>query len=153
MNENHIRILLVTFQHVNGLLSEAERIMNSKPSEPPFQEYLQDSSPAQRLLMREEILRIREMMQRIVSGFHISPNQPTTGAVWAAHTHLAYASQALVEIQAKHMKGFGDLSDEDRRLLDNISAEVREPIDHLGKTLLNGERTHPDTTADESSPT
>lgn len=153
MTENHIRILLVTFQHVNGLLSEAERIMNSKPSEPPFQEYLQDSNPNQRQVMREEILRIREMMQRIVSDLNISPNQPTTGAVWAAHTHLAYASQALVEIQGKHMKGFGDLSDEDRKLLDNISVELREPIDHLGKTLLNGERTRPDPTAGEASPT
>lgn len=145
MNQNHQRILLVTFQHVDRLISEAERIMNSEYLESPFQEYTQDSTPTQRQVMHEEILKLREKMLRIVNDLKISAAQPTTGVLWAAHNHLAFASLVLVEIQARHIKGYGDLSDEEQKLFDNISEQLREPIDHLGKYLLNGERPESET--------
>jgi len=48
LNENHQRHLLSTFQYVDNLLSEAERILASAGAASPFQEYSQDTTPIQR---------------------------------------------------------------------------------------------------------
>ncbi len=140
MNENHQRILLVTFRHVDQLLSEAERIMALDGSQSPFQEYWPDSTPTQRAELHEQILKAREAMQRILDDLKIPKNRPVSGTLWAAYNHLAFASLALIEIQARHMKGYGDLSDEEQKILDKISSELREPIDRLGNYLLKSQK-------------
>ena len=140
MNENHQRRLLVTFRHVDRLLSEAEQIMSSETSESPFQEYTQDSTSTQRQVAHKKILALREMMRRIVDELKIPQVQSKTGAVWAAQSHLAFASLAIVELQARYMKGYGELSNEDQKFLDDISAQLREPIDRLGKYLLQNKQ-------------
>jgi len=148
MNENHQRRLLITFQHVDRLLSEAERIMNSETSESPFPEYSQDSTSVQRQVTHKKIMALREMMRRTVDGLKIAHAQSKIGAVWAAHNHLAFASLALVEIQARYMKGYGELSNDDQKFFDDVSAQLREPIDWLGKYLLQNKEQKPDSNVD-----
>jgi hypothetical protein len=139
MNENHQRHLLVTFQHVDRLLSETERILTSAGSPSPFQEYSQDSTPIQRKVAHEHILRAREMMRRILGDLEIPLNRPISGALWAAHNHLAFASLAVLEIESKYMKGYGELSNEEKKVFDKISAELREPLDRLADYFAKGE--------------
>ena len=86
LNENHQRHLLSTFQHVDNLLSEAERIMTSAGSASPFQEYSQDTTPIQRKVTHDYIVRVREAMRRILDELTIPVRGPISGARWAAQT-------------------------------------------------------------------
>ncbi|HVU26460.1 MAG TPA: hypothetical protein VHG71_01830 [Verrucomicrobiae bacterium] len=138
MNESHQRHLLVTFRHIDRLLSETEHILNSADSPSPFQEYVQDSTPVQRKVAHEHILRVRETMQRMLNDLKIPLKPPGIGALWAAHNHLAFASLAAIELEAKQMKGYGELSDDEQKVFDRISEELCEPLDRLAHYFAHG---------------
>lgn len=53
MNDNHQRHLLVTFRHIDKLLSEAEHVLASAGGASPFAEYTQDSTPVQRKVIHD----------------------------------------------------------------------------------------------------
>jgi len=138
MNENHQRHLLATFQHVDNLLSEADRILVSAGSPSPFQEYSQDSTPVQRKVTHDYILRVRETMRRILEDLELPPKLPISGALWAARNHLAFAGIAITEIEPRHMLGYGELSNEDHQTLDKIVAELNSVLDRLSACLARG---------------
>lgn len=135
MNQNHQRHLLSTFQHVDNLLSEAEHILISAGSPSPFQEYSQDSTPAQREAVHEHIARVRETMRRILEELKIPLKPPISGALWAARSHLAFAGIAVVEIEPKHMEAYGKISETDKQKLDKIAAELNELFGRFGNLL------------------
>jgi hypothetical protein len=138
MNENHQRHLLSTFQHVDNLLSEAERILISAGSPSPFQEYEQDSTPGQRNMTHDYIVRARATMRRILEELKIPSKPPISGALWAARNHLAFAGMAIVEIEPKHMEAYGKLSEKDKKVLDKITTELNELFECLGNDLAKG---------------
>jgi GTP-binding protein EngB required for normal cell division len=138
MNENHQRHLLATFQHVDNLLSEADHILASAGSASPFQEYSQDSTPVQRKVTHDYILRVRETMRRILEDLELPPKPPVSGALWAARNHTAFAGIAVTEIEPEHMLGYGKLSDEDRQTLDRVVAELNSVLNRLNTYLAQG---------------
>jgi len=138
MNENHERHLLTTFQYVDNLLSEADHILTSAGSASPFQEYSQDSTPVQRKVTHDYILRVREAMRCILEELKIPLKPPISGALWAARNHLAFAGIAITEIEPSHMLGYGKLSDEDRQTLDRIAAELNAVLNRLKAYLAQG---------------
>lgn len=133
MTHNHQRHLLATFQHVDNLLTETERILTGSPS--PFQEYVPDAMPNQRQVVHDEILRMREAMRRILAKLDIPLNDPVSGAIWAARSHLAFARVAAVEIDGRRMRAYGSLSPEDEQLFNRISAELHEMLGNLEQHL------------------
>lgn len=135
MNESQQRHLLMTFYHVDHLLSETEHIMTSVHSPSPFQEYTQDSTPTQREVTHDYILRVRENMRRILEELKISPKPPISGVLWAARNHLAFASLAIVELGPKHMKAYGDLSETDKQTLNRITEELNKQLGGLNHYL------------------
>ena len=138
MNESQQRHLLVTFQHVDNLLSETERILASAHPSSPFQEYTQDSTPAQREVTHDYVLRVRETMRRILDELKIPPTSPISGALWAARNHLAFAGIAIVEIEPGHMKGYGELSEADKQMLNRVTAQLNELLGSLDNCLAQG---------------
>lgn len=135
MNENHKRHLLSTFQYVDNLLSEAERILASDGSPSPFQEYAPDSTPVQRKVTRDYIARIRDTMRHILGELGIPQKPPVCGALWAARGHLDFAGIAVAELEPKHMRGYGQFSEEDARRFENIVAEMNAAIDRVRSFL------------------
>ena len=138
MNENHQRHLIATFQHVDNLLSEAERIMASAGSGSPFQEYSQDTTPIQRKVTHDYVVRVREAMRRILEELKIPLKPPISGALWAARGHVTFASNAIAEIEPEPMRGYGDLSDEDTRALDRTVAELNAELARIASYLAQG---------------
>jgi GTP-binding protein EngB required for normal cell division len=138
MNENHQRHLLSTFQYVDNLLSEAERILISSGSPSPFQEYSPDSTPVQRKVAHDYIVRVRETMRRILEELKIPLKPPISGAIWAARSHLSFASISIAEIEPEPMKGYGKISSEDEQMLNNIVAELNSVLNRLGTYLAQG---------------
>ncbi len=138
MNENHQRHLLSTFQYVDNLLSEAERILISSGSPSPFQEYSQDSTPIQRKVTHDYILRVRETMRRVLEELEIPLKHPISGAIWAARSHVSFASIAIAEIEPEPMKGYGNISSEDEQMLNKIVAELNAVLNRLNSYLAQG---------------
>ena len=138
MNENHHRHLLSTFQYVDNLLSEAERIMASAGSASPFQEYSQDTTPIQRKVTHDYVVCVREAMRRILEELKIPLRPPISGALWAARNHLAFAGIAVAEITPEHLRGYGQLSDEDARAMDRIVAELNAGLNRIRDYLAQG---------------
>jgi hypothetical protein len=138
MNESQQRHLLVTFQHVDNLLSETERILASARPSSPFQEFRQDSTPAQRKVTHDYVLRMRETMRRFLDELKIPPKSPISGALWAARNHLAFAGIAIVDIEPRHIKGYGELSEADKQTLNRITTELNELLGCLDNCLAQG---------------
>ena len=138
MNENHQRHLLSTFQYVDNLLSEAERILISSGSPSPFQEYSPDSTPVQRKVTHDYILRVRETMRRILEELKIPLKPPISGAIWAARSHASFASISIAEIEPEPMKGYGKISSEDEQMLNKIVAELNSVLNRLNAYLAQG---------------
>jgi hypothetical protein len=142
MNENHQRHLLSTFQYVDNLLSEAERLMASAGSASPFQEYSQDATAIQRKVTHDYVVRVREAMQRILDELKIPRKQPVSSAIWAARSHINFAGIAIAEIGSKYMRSYGQLSEEDARTMDRIVSELDAELARITNYLA--ERTYED---------
>jgi|GEM_PF-162251 len=138
MNENHQRHLLVTFRHIDHLLSEAERVLASAGSASPFAEYTQDSTPVQRKVIHDYIQRVREAMAHAMAELHLPRPAPVCGALWAARGHVGFASIAVAEIEPKRMTGYGPLTETDREALDRVVAELNAALDRLAAYLDQG---------------
>ena len=138
LNENHQRHLLSTFQYVDNLLSEAEHIMASAGSASPFQEYSQDTTPIQRKVTHDYIVRVREAMRRILEELKVPLRPPISGALWAARGHFNFAGIAIAEIAPEHMRGYGLLSDEDARAMARIVAELNAELNRIRDYLAQG---------------
>ena len=76
MKDNHQRHLLVIFQHLDNLLSEAEHILADANSPSPFQQHAADSTPTQRKVIHDYGVRVREAMARILVELQIPTGPP-----------------------------------------------------------------------------
>jgi GTP-binding protein EngB required for normal cell division len=141
MNDNHQRHLLVTFGHIDHLLSEAERILAEAGSASPFNEYTQDSTPVQRKVIHDYIQRVRQAMGQAMTDLQLPRPAPVCGALWAARGHFGFASIAVAEIEPKRMRGYGALSDADGQAIDRVVAELNAALDRLTAYVDKGPAT------------
>ena len=79
-SEHHQRHVRTTFQYIDKLLSEAEHIMIDAGSPSPFRRHSDDTTPIQRKVTHDYILRIREAMRRVMEELQIPPSEPHSGA-------------------------------------------------------------------------
>jgi GTP-binding protein EngB required for normal cell division len=138
MNENHQRHLLVTFRHIDNLLSEAEHVLASAGSASPFAEYTQDSTPVQRKVIHDYIQQVREALSRALAELNLPRPAPVCGALWAARGHVSFAGIAVAEIEPKRMAGYGALTETDCQALNRVVAELDAAIDRLAAYLDKG---------------
>ena len=138
MNENHARHLVSTFRHMDNLLSEAEQILATADSKSPFAEYTQDSTPVQRKVIHDYIERVRQSMGRAMEGLGLPRPAPVCGALWAASGQLTFTQIAVAEMEPQRMRGYGDLSDEDIKAINEVVAELNAAIGRLLAYLNKG---------------
>src|SRR6266480_6627148 len=123
-SEHHQRHVRTTFQYIDKLLSEAEHTMADAGSPSPFRMHSDDTTPIQRKLTHDYILRIREAMRRVMEELDIPPSEPHSGAVWAAAINLVFCSISLNELTPERMRAYGPLSANAAHRLDAIRAEL-----------------------------
>jgi hypothetical protein len=111
-SEHHQRHVRTTFQYIDKLLSEAEHTMADACSPSPFRMHSDDTTPIQRKVTHDYILRIREAMRRVMEELEIPPSEPHSGAVWAAAINLMFCSISLNELTPERMRAYGPLSPE-----------------------------------------
>ena len=95
LNENHKRHLQSSFRYIDKLLSEAEHAMTDAGSPSPFREHADDTTPIQRKVTHDYIVRIREAMRRVMEEFEVPPVEPRCGATWAAGINFMFCAIAL----------------------------------------------------------
>jgi GTP-binding protein EngB required for normal cell division len=137
-SEHHQRHVRTTFQYIDKLLSEAEQIMVDSGSPSPFRRHSDDTTPIQRKVTHDYIVRIREAMRRVMEELDIPPPEPHSGAVWAAAINLMYCSISLSELTPDRMLAYGPLSSEAADRLDRIRAELDGLIGKLRTFLGKG---------------
>jgi GTP-binding protein EngB required for normal cell division len=137
-SEHHQRHVRTTFQYIDKLLSEAEHTMVDAGSPSPFRRHSDDTTPIQRKVTHDYILRIREAMRRVMEELNIAPPEPHSGAVWAAAINLMYGSISLNELTPERMRAYGPLSAEAADRLDAIRAELDGLVAKLRNYLGKG---------------
>lgn len=138
LNENHQRRLRITFQYIDKLLSETEHTMADASSTSPFREHSDDTTPIQRKVTHDYILRIRETMSRMMQELEIDPPHPRSGAIWSAGVSLMFCSISIGEITAERMRGYGAMTDDAATALDGIRGELGSLLDKLAAYLASG---------------
>jgi len=137
-SEHHQRHVRTTFQYIDKLISEAEHTMTDAGSLSPFRRHSDDTTPIQRKVTHDYIVRIREAMRRVMEELKISPPEPHSGAVWAAAINLMYCSISLNELTPERMRAYGPLSSEAADKLDRIRAELDGLVGKLRTYLGRG---------------
>ncbi len=101
----------------------------------PFRTHSDDTTPIQRKVTHDYILRIREAMRRVMEELSIPLPEPHSGAVWAAAINLMYCSISLNELTPERLRAYGPLYPDATQKLDGIRAELDEQrLQQLGKT-------------------
>jgi GTP-binding protein EngB required for normal cell division len=137
-SEHHQRHVRTTFQYIDKLLSEAEHTMADAGSQSPFRMHSDDTTPIQRKVTHDYIMRIREAMRRVMEELEIPPSEPHSGAVWAAAINLMFCSISLNELTPERMRAYGSLSSEAAHRLDGIRAELDGLVAKLRSFLGKG---------------
>src|SRR5216117_3893054 len=137
-SEHHQRHVRTTFQYIDKLLSEAEHTMADAGSLSPFRRHSDDTTPIQRKVAHDYILRIREAMRRVMEELNVPPPEPHSGTVWAAAINLMYCSISLNELTPERMCAYGPLSPEEAQKLDGIRAELDGLVAKLRSYLGKG---------------
>jgi GTP-binding protein EngB required for normal cell division len=138
LNENHVRHVVTTFRYIDELLSKAEHIMAAAGAPSPFQEYADDTTPLQRKVTHDYVIRLREMMSRNLEELHIPRPAPVTRALWAARNAVTFANIALAEMESKQMRGYGKMSESAAQKIDAIVVELRSAVEKLDDYLAQG---------------
>jgi GTP-binding protein EngB required for normal cell division len=137
-SEHHQRHVRTTFQYIDKLLSEAEHTMADAGSPSPFRMHSDDTTPIQRKVTHDYILRIRQAMRRVMEELNVPPSEPHSGAVWAAAINLMFCSISLNELTPERMRAYGPLSPEGADRLDGIRAELDGLVAKLRTYLGKG---------------
>ena len=134
----HQRHVCTTFQYIDKLLSEAEHTIADAGSPSPFRRHSDDTTPIQRKVTHDYILRIREAMRRVMEELTFPLPEPHSGAVWATAINLMYCSISLNELTPERMRAYGPLSPDVAQKLDGIRAELGGLIAKLRNFLGKG---------------
>jgi GTP-binding protein EngB required for normal cell division len=137
-SEYHQRHVRTTLQYIDKLLAEAEHTMADAGSPSPFRMHSDDTTPIQRKVTHDYIMRIREAMRRVMEELEIPPSEPHSGAVWAAAINLMFCSISLNELTPERMRAYGPLSSEAAQRLDGIRAELDGLVAKLRSFLGKG---------------
>jgi hypothetical protein len=136
LKENHKRSLLIGFRYVDDLLSDIERIMaTSMDPQSPFEKYVADIRPAQQKIIAADIAHIRIVMCRILESKGINVKHPGISAVSAIRTAIHFADIAMEEKRPKYMRGYGELTEEAVRELNEVASQMQKLLKQILKAL------------------
>jgi hypothetical protein len=124
LSSNHVRRLLVTFQHIDKLLADMEGALSVAESRQAFPEYVMDVTPAQRQTVEDYIARIRVQLARILEDQGIMRPGPSIPVSRCLRTALTFITIAAEELQPRYMRGYGEISSAASADLNRIAAEV-----------------------------
>jgi hypothetical protein len=134
LGEYHKRRILVTFQHIDKLLSQSLQAMARSDSDLQAH-YVQDLSSSKLLHIQNHIERIRDLMIGFLKRFDIALPERSKPSSWILKTNLTSAGIALDDLSPSKMKGYGDMESAATRDLTQTIQEIRKAVNQLLKSL------------------
>jgi len=131
MNEYHRRHILSSLQHIDGQFAEIEGVMAGIGVESPLSQYTLDLQPMQRRVVEDFLRRIRREMASAAQRLGVPPGERRTAASWAIRSRLLAVSIAIAEMDPHHLRGYGDLTAEDKTEISRQCAELDRLIGRL----------------------
>ena len=138
LNENQVRRLRVTCQHIDRTLSEIEGILNESASRAAFPNYAADLPPAQRKTIEDYIARVRARLIRVLEGQDIVVSPPAIPVSRAVRGRLYSIDIAAEELKPKYMRGYGEVSPATATELNGIAGELQGLVARLDQYLAGG---------------
>ena len=125
LSDNHKRYLLITFRHVDKLLSDFQCILDVMIPHSPFQQYINDVDPDLRTVIEEHCASVHQAMRRILNELGIQISDPDRSVINHIRTSLIFADMSIEELKPRYMRGYGQLSAEATEELNKIAAELQ----------------------------
>ena len=138
LNEDQVRCLRITCEHIDRLLSDIEGILNESASLAAFPSYTADIAPVQQKTIEDYIARIRARLIRVLEGQGIPRKPPWVSASRAINGRLCSIDIAAEELKPKYMQGFGKVSDTTATELNGIAGELQALVARLEQYLAGG---------------
>jgi len=138
LNEDQVRRLRITCEHIDRLLSDIEGILNESASLAAFPSYTADIAPVQQKTIEDYIARIRTRLIQVLEGQNIPRKPPWVSASRAINARLCSIDIAAEELKPKYMRGFGEVSDTTATELNGIAGELQALVARLEQYLAGG---------------
>ncbi len=150
LNEGHKNHLLITMEQMDESLSGIETLLTPNKS-CLFRHFVDDLTPAQNALIKEQITAIRSLMARTLEDLAIPPREPRTKALRMITTRLLFMELALIEAKAKRIRGYGEIPEESGIELDRMVGVILNRVENLRRALENSEGKPPDNAGSDGS--
>jgi hypothetical protein len=137
LNEYQQRRLLITCRHIDELLSNIESILRVSAQRVTFPKYISDIPPAQRKTIQDYSARIRDRLVEILEKQDIDRGAASIPATRAISSNVTFIDIAVAELRPRHMRGYGTVSHQAGRDLNNIVGELEELVTGLHRIVNN----------------
>lgn len=126
LNEYQKRGLLLTFSHIDALLTRALRDADSKQVQSPFSRMALDMPLAQQQAMARQVASLRSRMLAILDRFGVSLPKRDISAVQAMDVAIMMAGVDLDELGSRRLRGYGNVSEETAAEINRLAKELQE---------------------------
>jgi hypothetical protein len=134
LGEHHRRRILVTFQHIDKLLSQIlHAIAQANSDMQPH--HVQDISPSKLLHIQNHIELIRDQMSKFLKQFGIVLPERSKPSSWILKTNLTSIGIALDDLSPSKMRGYGNMDSVAAGELTLTLQEIHNIINQLLKAL------------------
>lgn len=125
LTENHERGLLAGVQYAARLIRDCEEILAASGRPSPLNRYTGGLTPPQQKIVEDYLHGLHEQLLRLLDALGISPPPARISAVHALTNAMMFVENALEEMRARYLRGYGDVSPEAERLLDGAVSEMQ----------------------------
>ncbi|HTY63919.1 MAG TPA: hypothetical protein VMG30_16850 [Acidobacteriota bacterium] len=134
LGEHHRRRILITFQHMDELLSQSLHVI-ARAQTDLQPRHVQDISASKLLRIEKHFQLIREQMNKFLERYQIALPEPSTPSSWILKTNLTSLDMALEDLHPHKLKGYGEMDSTVARELTQTLQEIRKQVSQLHKTL------------------
>ncbi len=134
LNADQKRNLLTTLVHVDKLLYDSLRVLETAPRPSILPEYLCDFTPEQHGRLVEHIARFRQGAAELLEQHGLMPEHAAKSAAAAVSTYLLFADMALEEVDSNNMD-HGKLCAAAAQELDTLVSRMRGIIQEMRACL------------------
>lgn len=123
LNENHVRHLVATFDHVDRLLRAVGRLCQTDDS--PFARERQDLSVEEIRMLRAAIATVRDRMLAALDRLGVRRPAPSASTRQAAIANLLFADIDLSELTIADLRGYGAVDELTAAEVGALATELR----------------------------
>lgn len=135
LTENHKRALLSRLRRIDNLLREIEYRVHPGRIESAFEDDISDWTCEKRRVLFDWTAKVRVLLKSIIERKGLAAAPSTAGAAWLVQTSVDLMLSVVDELRPERMRGYGELSAEACRELEDIISDLRQQFLKLTDTI------------------